>query len=83
MGDVHIPPPEPNKVGAKVQELIESGHEFYATVLTGSPTEPTRRPLLFLIAAVGIIGAIAGFQIAGVVGLIAIMLLALTDNVPL
>jgi len=80
MGDVHIPKPPPNAVGAKVQELIESGHEFYATAVTGQSSGRVRRPTLFVIAMVG---CAVGTQFwgAAVVGIIAMTLLALTDNV--
>lgn len=80
MGDVHIPAPPPNKVGAKVQELIESGHELYATALTGTPQGRVRRPTLFAIAMIGVA---VGFvePAALIVALIAILLLALTDAV--
>ena len=80
MGDVHIPAPDPSRVGAKVDELIASGHELYATAVTGQPAGRVRRPTLFVIAGVGVL--LAGYiPFAGVVGLIAILLLALTDNV--
>jgi hypothetical protein len=80
MGDVHIPQPEPNRVGAKVQELINSGHEFYATTVTGAPSGRVRRPTLFAIAA---IGTVIGTQVfvGAVVALIAIILLASSDAV--
>jgi len=80
MPDVNIPKPPPNAVGAKVQELIDSGHEFYATTVTGSPAGRVRRPTLFVIAAVG---TAVGTQlwIGAVVGIIAILLLALSDSV--
>ena len=80
MGDVHIPQPEPNRVGVKVQELIDSGHEFYATTVTGAPSGRVRRPTLFAIAA---IGTVIGTQlfIGAVVAVIAIVLLAVTDSV--
>lgn len=80
MGDVYIPPPEPNKVGAKVNDLIASGHELYATAVTGTPAGRVRRPTLFVIAGLGtLLGT--QFLLAAVVGLIAILLLALTDAV--
>lgn len=80
MGDVHIPEPEPGRVGAKVADLIESGHEFYATAMTGSSSGRVRRPTLFVLAGAG---AVLGteFVLAAVVGLIAIVLLAFSDNV--
>lgn len=84
MGDVHIPKPEPSAVGAKVNELIAAGHALYATALTGNPSGRTRRPTLFAIAAIGIIvtlildGAVG--LVAGGLALIAILLLAMTDN---
>lgn len=81
MGDVHIPKPPPNAVGAKVAELIESGHELYATAVTGSSSGRVRRPTLFVIAGAATVGATLGFQLAGVVALIAILMLALTDAV--
>lgn len=85
MGDVSIPEPDQSRVGAKVDELIASGHEFYATAVTGVPHGRVRRPTLFVIAAIGTVGALAvgGIEgvIAGAVGLIAILLLALSDNV--
>lgn len=80
MGDVHIPKPDPSRVGAKVEELIASGHEFYATAVTGSSSGRVRRPTLFVIAGLGIIGG-TEHLFAAVVGLIAILLLALSDNV--
>ena len=80
MGDVHIPQPDPSAIGAKVEELIASGHELYATTLTGSPSGRVRRPTLFVIAGVGILLGTQFFP-AAVVGLIAILLLALTDQV--
>ena len=80
MGDVHIPPPDPSRVGAKVEELIASGHELYASVVTGSPHGRVRRPTLFVMAA---FGTIIGTEqtLGAIVALIAIMLLALTDSV--
>jgi len=81
VGDVHIKPPEPNKVGAKVAELVASGHEFYATAVTGSADGRTRRPTLFIIAMTGTALASLGFAIAGIVAIIAILALALTDAV--
>jgi hypothetical protein len=80
MGDVSIPPDPPNKVGAKVQDLIESGHELYASAVTGSPQGRVRRPTLFAIAAIGtVVGT--QFFVGAVVALIAIVLLAVTDSV--
>jgi hypothetical protein len=85
MGDVSIPKPPPNKVGARVQELIESGHELYATTVTGAPSGRVRRPTLFVIAALGIILSLGLGDQAGLVcgglALIAILLLAMSDNV--
>ena len=85
MGDVHIPKPPPNAVGAKVQELIESGHELYATALTGTPQGRVRRPTLFALASIGVIISIAFNGVVGLVAgglaLIAILLLAMTDAV--
>jgi len=80
MGDVHIEPPKPNAVGAKVQELIDSGHQFYASSMTGNPAGRVRRPTLFVIA---MIGCVLGTQFwgAAVVAVIAMTLLALTDQV--
>lgn len=80
MGDVHIPEPDPSAIGAKVHDLIESGHEFYATALTGSPQGRTRRPVLFIIAGIGLWGAADAWEFS-LVGLIAILILALTDAV--
>jgi hypothetical protein len=80
MGDVHIPKPKPNAIGAKVNDLIESGHELYATATTGQPQGRVRRPTLFLIALVGC-GLGPTFGIAALIGLIAILLLALSDQV--
>lgn len=86
MGDVHISPPAPGAIGAKVDELMEAGHELYATVVSGHPQGRVRRPTLFLIAGVSIV--LTYFLscdylavIPAVVGLIAILLLALTDSV--
>lgn len=82
MGDVHIPQPESSKVGAKVHDLIESGHEFYASTLTGTPSGRVRRPTLYLVAIIGLLADMAGFFPAGaIVAGIAIVLLALTDAV--
>ncbi len=80
MGDVVIPEPDPSRVGAKVTELIASGHELYATAVTGAPSGRVRRPTLFVIAGIGMV---LGTQFLGaaVVGLIAILMLALTDSV--
>ena len=83
MGDVVIPKPDPTtgqRVGAKVQDLIDSGHEFYASAVTGSPSGRVRRPTLFVIAAVG---TLVGTQqlVGAVVALIAIVMLAVTDTV--
>jgi hypothetical protein len=88
VADVHIPPPDPTKsqkVGARVAELIESGHELYAGSLTGDPHGRVRRPTLFVIAAVGVIvslvlDGVVGL-VAGTLALIAILLLAMSDNV--
>jgi len=81
MGDVHIPQPEPNAIGAKVQELIDSGHELYATTVTGSSSGRVRRPTLFAVSMVGVGLAIIGFVPGGVVALIAMSLLATSDSV--
>ena len=80
MGDVHIPKPEPSKIGAKVDDLIQSGHELYATTVSGQPQGRVRRPTLFLIAAIGtMVGT--QFWVAAVIAIIAIVLLALSDQV--
>lgn len=84
MGDVSIPKPDPTgpqRVGARVQELIESGHGLYATTVTGSPSGRTRRPTLFLIAFAGLALGLIGIQLALVVAAIAMMALAYTDQV--
>lgn len=81
MGQVHIPKPPPNKVGAIVEDLIEQGHELYATAVTGTPHGRVRRPTLFAIATVGTTLAGLGVWVGAVVGLIAILLLALSDSV--
>ena len=80
MGDVHIPKTKPNAVGAKIGDLVQSGHELYATTVSGQPQGRVRRPTLFLIAAVG---ATLGtqFWVAAVIAIIAIVLLALSDQV--
>lgn len=85
MGDVHIEPPEPNAIGARVEELIAAGHELYAETITGSPSGRVRRPTLFALASVGIVISLAldgvvGL-IAGTIALIAILLLAMSDSV--
>lgn len=83
MPDVHIPPPEPTaseRVGAKVNELIASGHRLYAETVTGTPSGRARRPTLFIIAMVGTSLGPVLFP-AAVVAIIAILLLALTDAV--
>lgn len=80
MGDVHIPKPEPNRIGAKVSDLVQSGHELYATTVSGQPQGRVRRPTLFLVAMVGTaVGT--QFWVAAVVAIIAITLLALSDQV--
>ena len=81
MADVHIEPDPPNKVGAKVHDLIESGHELYATAVTGHPSGRVRRPTLFVIAGIGTVLATLGFQLAGIIAIVAILMLALTDAV--
>lgn len=87
MPDVHIPKPEPSAVGAKVHELIESGHALYATAVTGAPSGRVRRPTLFVLAAAGLFILMADSSFgtlglgAGAVSAIAILLLALTDSV--
>lgn len=80
MGDVNLPKPEPGRVGAKVHELVESGHELYATAVTGHPSGRVRRPTLFVIAIASIAAGVF-VPAALVVALIAILLLALTDSV--
>lgn len=82
MGDVSIPEPEPNRVGAKVHDLIESGHEFYATTVTGRPQGRTRRPTLFVIAFAGLALCLGGVlpTVSALVAFIAMLLLAYTDN---
>ena len=80
MGDVYIPKPDQSAVGAKVHDLIEAGHELYATAVTGSSSGRVRRPTLFAIAALGV--ALGTVTVIGTaVALIAIVLLAATDNV--
>jgi hypothetical protein len=81
VGDVHIPPPEPGAIGARVDELIEAGHELYATALTGSPSGRVRRPTLFVIALVGMRAWPVRFRWRPSSAIIAIILLALTDQV--
>ena len=85
MGDVHIPKPPPNAIGARVDELVEAGHELYATTVTGQPSGRVRRPTLYLIADIAIVGALVADGIGGIVAgglaLIAMLLLAMTDAV--
>lgn len=80
MGDVHIPAPDPNRVGAKVDELIAAGHELYVSTVTGSGSGRARRPTLFLLAFIGLWGAADDWKFS-LLGLIAIALLALSDSV--
>lgn len=83
MADTNIPQEDPTtsqKVGAKVASLIEAGHSLYAEVATGDANGRTRRPTLF-VAAIVAIGLGAVWAPALLVALIAIMLLALTDQV--
>lgn len=83
MGDVHIPKEDPTtsqRIGAKVESLIASGHELYAETLTGQKQGRTRRPTLFIIAAIGT-GLAVQFPVGALIALTAILLLALTDNV--
>jgi hypothetical protein len=80
MGDVHIPAPPQNAVGARVHELVESGHELYATAVTGSSSGRVRRPSLFALAVLGVaLGTVT--LIGTAIAVIAIVLLAITDNV--
>lgn len=81
MGDVHIPKPPPNAVGARVEELVAEGHQLYSNVVTGQPAGRVRRPTLFTIAIIGTALAIAGLQLAGVPALIAMVLLLASDAV--
>jgi len=84
MGDVVIPKEDPStsqRIGAKVDDLIESGHSLYATTVTGTPSGRTRRPTLFVIAIVGAALGTLGFWPAGIAAVIALTLLALTDKV--
>lgn len=86
MGDVHIPQEDPNtsqRIGAKVESLIADGHQLYASAVTGTPTGRVRRPTLFVLAGLGtLLATFPDFDILGaVVGLIAIVLLAISDNV--
>lgn len=88
MPDVSLPPDDPTtsqRIGAKVDMLIEQGHALYATALTGTPTGRTRRKTLYTLAMVGtVIGlALDGAVgiIAGLVALIAMLLLAMTDDI--
>lgn len=85
MVDVSIPKPPPGKVGAIVEDLIEQGHELYATAVTGHPSGRVRRPTLFALAALGVLITLAADGViglvAGGVALIAIMLLAMSDAV--
>lgn len=88
MADVHIPQEDPStsqQIGAKVAGLIESGHELYAQSVTGDRTGRTRRPTLFMVAAVGVLVSLALDGIVGLVAgglaLIAILLLAMSDSV--
>ena len=82
MGDVPmLPEPEPSATERTVEEV----GALYRRALTGDPHGRVRRKTLFLIAEIGIVIAIAlggavGL-IAGVVGLIAVLLLAMTDDV--
>jgi len=80
MVTTHIEKPEPNAIGAKVKDIIESGHEFYATAVTGQGGSRVRRPTLFLIAFVAI-GLGSVWTPALLFALLAIAMLALTDSV--
>lgn len=88
MADTNIPQEDPTtsqKVGAKVADLIASGHEFYSVAATGSPDGRLRRPTLFVVASVGVVISLALDGVLGLLGgglaLIAILLLAMTDSV--
>lgn len=87
MGDVHIPKPPPNAVGAKVEELIAAGHELYAQTVTGQPAGRVRRPTLFVIAIIGLFVLMADSSFgllglfAGVFSAIAMLLLLASDQV--
>jgi hypothetical protein len=81
MPDTNIPEPDQNGVGAKVADLIASGHELYATAVTGRPYGRVRRPTLFVIAIVGTTFGSLGYWPAAIVAVVAITLLALSDAV--
>jgi len=85
VGDVRIEPEPENAVGRKVREWAGTADELFREVVTGQPAGRLRRPLLFLLASVGIIVSLVTDDIIGLVGggvaLIAILLLAMSDQV--
>lgn len=79
MGDVPEKP-EPERPAPRLDR--EALGANVRRVLTGMPDRPVRRSVLFLIAAGGIgIAMTVDSVVPSVIALIAVMLLALTDNV--
>ena len=88
MPDVPYPKPkEPTPSEIRVQRVRSAGEAVarsIRTLLTGDSDGRLRRPLLFVVAEVGVLAAlvvdgIAGIAIGGI-GMIALLLLAFTDN---
>ena len=81
MPDVPYPKPTP-PTPAEVR--VQRTSEAIRTLLTGDADGRLRRPLLFIAAEVGIIAALVIDGIAGItmggIGMIALLLLAFTDN---
>lgn len=82
MGDVPFPPePEPTRVDeAKeaVRSAVYTTNRTVRTALTGDPQGRIRRTVLFVIAGVALGATLSPIAI---VGMIAVLLLALTDAV--
>lgn len=84
MPDVPYPKPKPPTRGEQAGKRLADALALVRVTLTGRAGKPIRRPLLFVIAAGSVgIAMTVDSVVPSVVALISIMLLALTDEVPL
>ena len=83
MPDVaHKPEPEPTPAAIAIEKLSAAADAALAnirTAVTGDPEGRMRRPILFAVIAIAF--GFSGTGIVAVIGLVAIILLALTDTV--
>lgn len=81
MGDVPIKPPAPEPEPTPAQVKAQRVNAGVRLAVTGDTAGRLRRPVLFLVVAVALVLDGTFGLITGTAGLIALLILAMTDNV--